>query len=150
MNYSLLSIRLFKRVALLLVSALMLMACEPSTSSSEATAESAIEPSLEPTIEATELAQRMAENNAPIILDVRTADEFAAGHLPGAINIPHTEIDLRMSELPDADAEIVVHCQSGRRAGMAEAALQAAGYSGIRHLNGDYGGWQAAGLPLEQ
>jgi rhodanese-related sulfurtransferase len=104
-------------------------------------------------ISSAELQQRMNNGStaAPLILDVRSVDEFQAGHLPGAINIPHTEIAARLNELPtNKDAEIVVHCLTGKRAGMAAETLTTAGFSRIRHLDGDYAGWAAAKLPLEQ
>jgi phage shock protein E len=97
-----------------------------------------------------ELEQRITTNSAPLILDVRSADEYSAGHLPGATNIPHTEIPNRLAELPaDRETEIVVHCHSGRRAAAAQTSLEEAGFSNIRHLDGDFVGWQEAGLPLE-
>ena len=67
-----------------------------------------------------ELTARLSSNDAPLILDVRSADEFTAGHLPGAVNIPHTEVGERIGELNlDKSDEIVIHCYSGKRAGIA-------------------------------
>ncbi len=83
-----------------------------------------------------------------VILDVRTAKEFADGHLKNALNIPHTELADRLAELPGKDAPIVVHCRSGKRAAIAEQLLKEKGYSHILHLEGDYLGWQEAKLPL--
>jgi rhodanese-related sulfurtransferase len=101
-------------------------------------------------IEAQELAGRIAAGSPPVVLDVRTREEYARGHVPGAINIPHDELAGRLAELPgDRSEEIVVHCQSGRRAGMAEAVLGEHGYTQLRDLTGHWQGWQAAGLPSE-
>lgn len=96
------------------------------------------------------LAERIAGGSAPLILDVRTPEEFAAGHLPGALNLPYDELAQRLSEIPAARTdEIVVHCQSGRRAGMAEAILVEAGYSKLRDLEGHFQAWQQGGYPVE-
>jgi phage shock protein E len=97
-----------------------------------------------------ELEQRIGSNSAPLILDVRSVDEYDAGHLPAATNIPHTEIPGRLVELPvDRETEIIVHCHSGKRAAVAQTSLEEAGFSNVRHLEGDFVGWQEAGLPLE-
>jgi rhodanese-related sulfurtransferase len=93
---------------------------------------------------------RLDAGDAPLILDVRSPGEYAAGHIPGAVNIPHDALGVRLDELgADPDREIVVHCQSGRRAATAEQMLMDAGYTGIQHLDGDMAGWRSAGLPVE-
>lgn len=96
-----------------------------------------------------ELMARLDAGDAPLILDVRTPGEYADGHIPGAVNIPHAALGARLAELgEDRDVEIVVHCQSGRRAATAEQMLMDAGYTGIQHLEGDMAGWRSAGLPV--
>lgn len=88
---------------------------------------------------------------APLVLDVRTPAEFAAGHVPHAINLPHDELETRLAELrPDADRTVVVYCKSGKRAAIASGILAEAGFSDLRHLTGDMDAWIAAGLPLER
>ncbi len=90
------------------------------------------------------------QGNGPLLLDVRTPDEYAAGHVPGAINIPHDQLATRLGELGAAkDREIVVYCESGRRAGWALETLTGAGFGTLRHLDGDMKGWRSAGLPTE-
>jgi rhodanese-related sulfurtransferase len=97
-----------------------------------------------------ELQARLAGADAPLLLDVRTPAEYAAGHIPGAVNIPHDQAADRLEELrPYQDREIVLYCKSGRRAGIAADALAQAGFSRLRHLAGDMPGWGAAGLPVE-
>ena len=65
-------------------------------------------------------------------IDVRSAEEFVAGHLSGAINIPHTEIAERIGEVTtDKNAQIYLYCRSGRRSGIAQSALQHAGYARV-------------------
>jgi phage shock operon rhodanese PspE len=68
-------------------------------------------------------------------IDVRTAEEFAAGHVSGAVNIPYEEITARITEVSgDHDAEIYLYCRSGRRADIAKAALEEMGYTQIVNL----------------
>ena len=103
---------------------------------------------------AVELYNRIENNSAPLIIDVRSSEEFFAGHLPGALNVAHNEFVDSPAEsialLPtDKDAEIVVHCVSGKRAGIAMEIMINSGYTNINHLVGDYSGWQAAGYPVE-
>jgi cytochrome c peroxidase len=86
-----------------------------------------------------------------LILDVRTAKEFEAGHVPNAVNIPHSEVAARIGELgDDTDRPVVVYCQSGKRAGLASTVLLDAGYKNILHLTGDMQGWRAAEQPIER
>lgn len=99
-------------------------------------------------IAAAELAERIRAGTAPVILDVRSPAEFAAGHLPGAVNVPHDELAAQVTALGLApDQELVVHCHSGPRAARARTALAALGYGRVRDLAGHWQGWRSAGLP---
>lgn len=70
-------------------------------------------------------------------VDVRSASEFASGHVEGAVNIPHTEIVARIGEVTDdKDATLYLYCRSGRRSGIALDALQQAGYLGAVNVGG--------------
>ena len=101
-------------------------------------------------IELAELSARLSSPTAPVILDVRTPVEFAAGHIPGAVNIPHDKLAERLASLKlPSTAEIVVHCKSGRRAALAESLLRASGYTNVRDLRGHMQGWRAGGFPIE-
>ena len=72
-----------------------------------------------------------------IIIDARTEEEFAAGHIPGAILIPEYEIaDRAESELPDKDALILVYCRSGRRSKIASEELVKLGYTNVKEFGG--------------
>ena len=72
-----------------------------------------------------------------IILDVRRADEFAEGHIPGAINVANEDIGTEQpAELPDMDQVIYVYCRSGRRSKEASAKLAAIGYTNIYEFGG--------------
>uniref|UniRef100_A0A7I4D4C1 Rhodanese domain-containing protein n=2 Tax=Physcomitrium patens TaxID=3218 RepID=A0A7I4D4C1_PHYPA len=93
-------------------------------------------------------------------LDVRTQEEYLAGHVEGAINIPYLvkcgpgmKKNHRFLEEVEAefgkDAEIIVGCQSGRRSMMAAAELQAANFNGVTDMGGGYVAWKESGLPVE-
>lgn len=72
-----------------------------------------------------------------IILDVRRADEFAEGHIPGAINVANEDIlNTEPTELPDKEQVIYVYCRSGNRSKQAAAKLAAMGYSNIIEFGG--------------
>ncbi|WP_447591126.1 ArsR/SmtB family transcription factor [Aquipseudomonas campi] len=89
------------------------------------------------------------EEGGVTLLDVRPEHEFALGHLPGAINVPLTELEQRFDELPQ-DLEIVAYCR-GPYCVMsfdAVAALRARGYR-IRRLEDGFPEWKAAGLSVE-
>ncbi len=83
-----------------------------------------------------------------LVIDVRSADEYASGHLDQAINVPHTEIGRNGDEIsPDHEREIVVYCKSGRRAGAAQQELLAAGYRHVYNAGG-YSDLAAAQAPV--
>jgi rhodanese-related sulfurtransferase len=102
------------------------------------------------TIEPEALHDRIAwADRSLVVLDVRTPEEFAAGHVPGAINIPHTELAARVAELDDArDGDIVVYCRSGRRADEALGVLGKSGFTRLLHLKGDYTRWVEEQRPV--
>lgn len=88
--------------------------------------------------------------DAPVLLDVRSAGEFARGHVPGAVNIPHDQLASRAEELAHArDRDVVVYCERGGRAAKASATLRGAGFSSIKQLTGDMAAWRKAELPVE-
>jgi phage shock protein E len=100
------------------------------------------------TIAPDELVARINNNAAPTIIDVRTPEEFASGHVPGAINMPVNDIanSIKNLNLKPAD-EIVVYCESGRRAKKAENTLKSKGFFEVRHLMGDMVQWRQSKLP---
>ena len=81
------------------------------------------------------------------VLDVRTPEEFAAGHVPGAVNISHEQLAARLAEVPK-DKDVVLYCRSGKRAGMAADVLRANGYTRLSQLEGDMQAWSANGRPI--
>ena len=84
-----------------------------------------------------EAISMMEEESGYIILDVRTPEEFSAGHIPGAINIPNEVIGTEeIQELPDKDQLIFVYCRSGNRSKQASQKLAALGYTNILEFGG--------------
>lgn len=87
-----------------------------------------------------------------LVLDVREPDEFAAGCLPGAVNIPRGVLEFRIDAHPlfhgRKDARILVYCQSGGRSALAAETLQKLGFSHPLSLAGGYKTWSEAGLPV--
>ena len=79
----------------------------------------------------------MAQESGYVILDVRRADEFAAGHIPGAINVANESIGTdEIPELPDKDQLIMVYCRSGRRSKEAAEKLLHLGYTNVVEFGG--------------
>ena len=103
--------------------------------------------SLEP-VRRQDLLSRL-KDGLVTVLDVRPEDEYALGHLPGALNIPLGELDRRLSELP-TDREVVAYCRGPYCVLSFEAAaqLRARGYR-VRRLEAGFPEWKAAGLPVE-
>lgn len=83
-------------------------------------------------VSATE-ARRLVEAGARLV-DVRTPEEFAAGHLPGAINLPVQELERRRVELEPQERPVVVYCRSGSRSARAARLLESAGFEAIHDL----------------
>lgn len=102
-----------------------------------------------PLIEPEALNARLQQRDATLVLlDVRTPQEFAAGHIPGARNIPYDELPARAAELPAAaEQQLVMYCATGKRAERAIERLREHGYANLLHLRGDFAQWQAKGLP---
>lgn len=92
-----------------------------------------------------------AIRDAQVLIDVREADEYAAGHIPGAIHISRGMLEFRMSGAPELaarDQAIVLYCKTSGRAALAAAALQEMGYLQVRSITGGFDAWVAAGKPV--
>ena len=90
-----------------------------------------------------------AQLNSPTplqLLDVRTPEEFAQGHIPGAINIPVSELAGRLQAV-DRGRSVAVYCKVGGRAARAAQLLEQAGYDKVLLIEGSMDAWRAAGLP---
>jgi rhodanese-related sulfurtransferase len=96
-----------------------------------------------------ELTKRIRRRDDLLVLDVRPPEEYAAGHVPGAVSVPVAELKRRLKELPK-DKEIVAYCRGSFCAFAPEAAryLDRKGYR-TRILDAGLPDWEAAGLPVE-
>ena len=83
-----------------------------------------------------------------VILDIRGAQEYAAGHIPGAINIHAGYLTDRLDEIPSTQP-VVVHCVSGDRSSIATSILMSKGFQHVRNLTCGLNGWIQAGYPVE-
>jgi phage shock protein E len=101
-------------------------------------------------IEPKALGERIAwADRSLVVLDVRSPEEYAAGHLPGAVNIPHGELAARIGELAGArERDIVVYCRTGNRSAQALEVLDKAGFKRVFHLKGDYTRWSEEKRPV--
>ncbi|MBS1883356.1 MAG: MBL fold metallo-hydrolase [Actinobacteria bacterium] len=99
-------------------------------------------------IDPVELAQRLAEPQAPLVLDVRNASEYAAEHIPDSLHIPYGDIAARVEELP-RDRQIATICRGGKRSGLAASILQREGFDDVIHVGKGVGAWRDAGNPVE-
>jgi rhodanese-related sulfurtransferase len=98
------------------------------------------------TVDVGALKARMDAGPPPVIIDVRTPEEFAEGRVPGAVNIPVDELEARISEVPDGAWLI---CRSGGRSARAAGVLARAG-RGVTDVGGGTLAWTAAGFPVER
>lgn len=88
-------------------------------------------------VEAQEAQTMMSESDDYVILDVRTTEEYAEGHIKDAVNVPNESIgDDVIEELPDKKQQIFVYCRSGNRSKQASEKLAALGYDNIVEFGG--------------
>ena len=117
-----------KKLIPILLSALMLTGCAATSNHQTNTYRS---------ITMDEAVTMMAQETGYIILDVRRPDEYAAGHIPNAINVPNETIGTaEIPELPNKDQLIMVYCRSGRRSKESSAKLVKLGYTNIVEFGG--------------
>jgi rhodanese-related sulfurtransferase len=96
-------------------------------------------------------ATRLMNQSGSLVLDVRDAKDFAAGHLPRARHVPLKELAGRLGELAKfKEKPVIVTDKSGTRAGMACRFLRKSGFSNVFQLKGGVAAWQQASLPVEK
>ena len=101
-----------------------------------------------------EIAITQAEDairSADVLIDVREADEYAAGHLPGAVHMSRGLLEFKISgspELAARDLNIVLYCKTSGRAALAAVQLQSMGYLKVSSIAGGFDAWVAAGKPV--
>ena len=92
-----------------------------------------------------------AIREADVLLDVREQDEFAAGHLPGAVHASRGMLEFKLSSNPalsSRDLNIVLYCKTSGRAALAACALHDMGYLNVKSIAGGFDAWAAAGKPV--
>ena len=92
-----------------------------------------------------------AIRDADLLVDVREADEFAAGHMNGAVHISRGMLEFKFSANPalqSRDLKIVLYCKSGGRAALSAVALHDLGYLNVQSIAGGIDAWVAAGKPI--
>jgi len=95
-------------------------------------------------------AKQMLEEGSCVFLDCREPDEFAGGHVPGAINLPRGLLEFKVeNQFPDKSANIVVYCKSGGRGCLASQTLVQMGYTNVKNMDGGWVAWEKAGYPVE-
>lgn len=98
-------------------------------------------------VDALEVQNLISKKN-PTVIDVREAEEFAAGHLPGAINVPRGVLEFKLGSTPELgnpNAPLVLYCRSGGRSALAAYALNRLGYTDVLSMAGGYEAWKALG-----
>jgi rhodanese-related sulfurtransferase len=94
-----------------------------------------------------------AIRDADVLLDVREADEFAAGHIPGAVHVSRGMLEFKLSgspQLSSRDLSFVVYCKTSGRAALAAAAMREMGYLNLKSIAGGFDAWAAAGKPVHR
>ena len=92
-----------------------------------------------------------AIRDADVLIDVREADEFANGHLPGAVHASRGMLEFKLSGNPALsarDLKVVLYCKTSGRAALAAAAMQDMGYLHVQSIAGGFDAWVAAGKPV--
>jgi len=92
-----------------------------------------------------------AIREADVLVDVREADEYAAGHIPGAVHASRGMLEFKFSANPalqSRDLAVVLYCKTSGRAALASAALHEMGYLNVRSISGGFDAWAASGKPV--
>jgi rhodanese-related sulfurtransferase len=96
-------------------------------------------------------ATHLINREDALVVDVREPNEFAAGHVLGAKNLPLARLDASGADLAKKkERPVIVYCDGGERSAKALATLKKHGYTRVANLSGGLGAWQQAGLPVEK
>lgn len=104
----------------------------------------------------TEISVAEAEasiRDADVLLDVREAEEFNAGHIPGAVHASRGMLEFRLSSSPQLasrDLKFVLYCKTSGRAALAAAVMKEMGYLNVQSIAGGFDAWAAAGKPVHK
>lgn len=92
-----------------------------------------------------------AIRDADVLIDVREGDEFAAGHIPGAVHIPRGVLEFKLSNAPELsarDLKLVLYCKTSGRSALAACSLKQMGYMNVQSISGGFDAWSEAGKPV--
>ncbi len=101
-----------------------------------------------PGIDPQALHERLAEPLPPLVIDVRSPDDYSSGHVPGAVNLPAPTVTRHLDQIRQEPA-VVLYCNDQRFTAVAEQLLLKSKVKGFAHLEGGLTAWKARGLPLE-
>ncbi len=100
---------------------------------------------------AADVRARMVRGERLALVDVREADEFRQGYIPGAVHVPRGFLEMQIEDaVADRSAEVVLYCAGGRRSLLAARTLADLGYSRVVSMEGGFTGWTQAGHPVER
>ena len=99
-------------------------------------------------VSAAEATQMINRRNA-VVIDLRSADEFAQGHLPSARNLPFSELEAKIGQfVKNKGNPLLLVCQTGQQSRKAERIVKDAGFAEVHVLHGGVNAWQQAGMPV--
>lgn len=106
---------------------------------------------MSPAMPPADVKARLGTPQAPLMVDLRTPPEFAIAHLPGAVNIPLSELEKRVDEVrPEQGRDMLIYCLNGSRTRQAEPQLYAHDINTFYHLEGELEGWLRDKYPIEK
>lgn len=98
----------------------------------------------------TEVQQQLASNTPPVLIDVREANEWQAGHVQGAVHLSKGMLECKIEQLvPNPQTPIVLYCSGGYRSALAAYNLKQMGYDKVISMEGGFSLWQKLGYPVE-
>jgi rhodanese-related sulfurtransferase len=90
------------------------------------------------------------ESNDVLVVDVREAEDYQNGHLPGAVSIPRGALEMNIDDhTTDEERPVVLYCGGGSRSALSALSLQQMGYKNVKSLVGGFRGWKEAERPIE-
>jgi phage shock protein E len=137
----------FRHLSVILVIAIALVACSAPPAAAPIAAPAAVQ-NLPANIDVATAAS-LRDRSDVVMLDVRTPEEYAQGHIPGITLIPLDQVPNRLSEIPK-DKTVVVTCRTGNRSDQAAQFLRQQGYDNVHNMLGGIVAWEQAGYPVEK
>jgi phage shock protein E len=102
-----------------------------------------------PHVAAADLVADIDRVDAPLVVDVRSVEEFTRGHVPGAVNVPFFSYTKLAAIAAPKDRPVAIYCELGPRAAWARWMMRVAGFADVKHLDGHMAGWRDGKFPTE-